>query len=99
MADIDGKWNCTVESPMGPQSFALTVRGYGDTFAATADGSFGSKTIPEGRIEGDQLLWTMHISKPMPMTLACRATVNGDVMEGSVKAGFLGSYPIKGTRA
>jgi len=41
----------------------------------------------------------MAISKPMPITLSCKATVSGDSLEGKVKAGIFGSFAIKGSRA
>ena len=99
MADVDGKWNCTVMSPMGEQEFVLTVNSQGDSFSGSAEGGIGSKDIPEGRIDGNELSWTMDISKPMPVTLTCKATIDGDSLEGKVKAGIFGSFPIKGTRA
>jgi hypothetical protein len=99
MAEIDGKWNCTVESPMGDQDFVLTVARDGDRFTGSAEGAIGGKDIPDGIVEGETLRWTMHVSKPLPVTLACTATVEGDALMGSVKAGFLGSYPIRGKRA
>jgi len=99
MADVDGKWNCTVESPMGEQEFVLTVISDGDRFTGSAVGNIGSKDIDEGSVDGNTVSWTMHISKPMPLTLACRATVTGDTLEGKVKAGIFGSFPITGTRA
>jgi hypothetical protein len=99
MADVDGKWNCVVDSPMGEQDFVLTVVRDGDRFSGSAVGNIGSKDIPEGSVDGDDLAWTMHVSKPMPVTLACRATISGDRLEGKVKAGIFGSFPIRGTRA
>ena len=99
MADVDGKWNCIVDSPMGEQEFVLTVNSSGDSFSGSAEGNIGSKQIPEGVVDGDDLAWTMQISKPMPVTLTCKASVSGDVLEGKVKAGIFGSFPIRGTRA
>jgi hypothetical protein len=98
MADVDGKWNCTVESPMGTQEFVLTVNSDGDSFTGSAEGEIGSKQIPEGSVDGNTLSWTMQISKPMPVTLTCKATVTGDALEGKVKAGIFGSFPITGAR-
>jgi len=99
MADVDGKWNCTVESPMGEQEFVLTVVSDGDRFTGSAVGNIGSKDIPDGSVEGDTLRWTMQVSKPMPLTLSCKATIAGDTLEGKVKAGIFGSFPIAGSRA
>jgi len=36
---------------------------------------------------------------PMPMTLECDATVDGDTITGGVKAGMFGTSPLSGTRA
>jgi hypothetical protein len=99
MADVDGKWNCTVDSPMGEQEFVLTVKSNGDRFSGSAEGSIGSREIPEGLVDGNDLAWTMQISKPMPVTLTCKATVTGDTLEGKVKAGIFGTFLIKGARA
>jgi len=98
MADVDGKWDCSVSTPMGEQAFVLTVVSNGDRFSGSASGTIGAKDIPDGMIEGDMLLWSMSISKPMPMTLAARATISGDTLDGSVTAGIFGSFPIRGTR-
>lgn len=98
MADVDGKWNCIVESPMGAQEFVLTVVSAGDSFSGSAEGEIGRKQIEDGSVDSDTLSWTMHVSKPMPVTLTCKATVTGDTLEGKVKAGIFGSFPISGTR-
>lgn len=99
MADIDGKWDCTVESPMGAQEFVLTVARAGDSFSGSAEGGIGRKEIEDGSVDGDTMSWTMHVSKPMPVTLTCKAMVAGDTLDGTVKAGIFGSFPITGTRA
>ena len=99
MANVDGKWACSVSSPMGDQEFVLTVVSNGDRFSGSASGAIGSKDIPDGMVDGDTIAWTMHISKPMPLTITCRATVDGDALEGTAKAGIFGSFPITGKRA
>ena len=98
MANVDGKWDCSVLSPMGAQDFVLTVVSNGDRFSGTASGGIGSKEIPDGMVDGDAIAWTMHVSKPMPVTLTCKATVSGDTLDGSVKAGIFGSFPVTGKR-
>jgi hypothetical protein len=98
MAGVDGKWDCVVETPMGDQEFVLTVESSGDRFTGNASGSIGTKSV-EGEVDGETLEWAMSVPKPMPVTLTCRATVDGDTLEGKVKAGIFGSFPIKGTRA
>lgn len=98
MADVDGKWNCTVDSPMGAQEFVLTVASTGDSFSGRAEGGLGSMAIEDGTVDGDTLAWPMKVSKPMPITLNCKATISGDSLEGKVSAGIFGKFPITGTR-
>jgi hypothetical protein len=98
MSVMDGAWNCTVESPMGAQDFVLTVVSAGTTFAGRAEGGVGAMDV-EGEIEGDTLSWPMRVSKPMPITLNCKATVTGDQLDGTVSAGIFGSFPVRGQRA
>lgn len=99
MSDIDGRWNCIVDAPMGEQKFLLTVTSADGRFTGRAEGSVGAIEIDDGEIDGDTLAWSMGIAKPLPLRLNCRATATGDMLEGSVSAGIFGSFPIRGTRA
>jgi hypothetical protein len=40
----------------------------------------------------------MNMTVPMPMTLDCEATVNGDQLTGTVNAGAFGAMPLAGHR-
>ncbi len=97
MSDVDGRWDCTVASPMGEQSFILTVTSAGDGFTGRAEGGIGAMDV-EGDVTGNTIAWPMRVPKPMPITLNCEATITGDTLEGKVGAGFFGSFPITGTR-
>lgn len=97
MSEVDGRWDCMVKAPMGEQSFVLTVQSAGDVFTGRAEGAIGSMEV-EGSILGATISWAMRVPKPMPLTLNCEATIDGDSMSGTVGAGFFGSFPITGTR-
>lgn len=101
MSNISGYYQCGVDTPMGRQDFLLTVKADGDTFHGSASGivddESGSMKI-EGTVKGNEIAWSMPVPKPMPITLTCRATVDGDTLEGKVKAGIFGSYSITGVR-
>jgi hypothetical protein len=99
MANVDGSWNTVTKSPMGDQQAVLTVQSAGDSFTGTFSGGLGTTDIKDGKLSGDTLSWTLDISVPMPMTLTCEATVDGDALNGTVTAGVFGSFPITGTRA
>lgn len=99
MAAVDGTWDTIVKSPLGDQKSTLTVASTGDTFTGTNSGAMGSVDITDGKVDGDTISWTMKMTVPMPMTLDCTATIDGDTITGSVGAGAFGSFPMTGTRA
>jgi hypothetical protein len=98
MANVDGTWNTVTKSPMGDQQATLTVESAGDSFTGTFSGGLGTTEVKDGKVDGDTLRWSLDISVPMPMTLTCEATVDGDNLNGTVTAGAFGSFPITGTR-
>ena len=95
MANVDGTWAVAVKTPMGDQKSDLTVTSSGDTFTGTMSGAMGSNDV-SGTVDGDTLIWSMDITSPMPMTLDNRATVDGDSMTGTVKAGAFGGHAAVG---
>ena len=99
MAEVDGSWDCVTKSPLGDQKSTLTVKSDGSTFTGSNVGAMGSVEISDGTVDGNTLKWTMNISVPMPMSLDCEATIDGDTLTGSVGAGAFGSFPMTGTRA
>ncbi|WP_294260610.1 hypothetical protein [uncultured Sphingomonas sp.] len=98
MANVDGKWNVTVKSPLGDQQATLDVQSAGDNFSGTFSGGMGTSQV-NGALSGDTMTWKMDITVPMPMTLDCEAQVSGDNLDGKVTAGAFGSFPLTGTRA
>lgn len=99
MANVDGTWNTVTKSPMGDQQATLSVASSGDSFTGTFSGAMGTTEIKDGKVDGDTLHFSLDITVPMPMTLTCEATVDGDSLNGTVTAGAFGSFPIVGTRA
>ena len=94
----DGTWKTTINSPMGVQEGTLTIATSGATFTGTMGGAQGSQEI-SGKVDGNTLTWGAKLTQPFPIDLEFNVTVNGDAMEGSVKAGAFGSSPLKGVRA
>lgn len=100
MSNVAGKWDCLVKSPLGEQKSVLTVNDNGDgTWSGDNAGAMGALSCDNGRIDGNKLTWTMDMKVPMPMTLECDATIDGDSLTGGVKAGAFGTSPMTGTRA
>ena len=98
MANVDGSWDCTVKSPLGDQKMTLTVNSSGNAFTGTVSGAMGSSDV-SGEVAGDTIRWKQQMTVPMPMTLDCEATADGDAMTGTVAAGAFGSFPLSASRA
>ena len=49
--------------------------------------------------DGDTVTWSNSITTPFPMTLEFTGKLDGDTLNGSVKAGSFGSFPFTGSRA
>lgn len=97
MADVDGSWDCTVKSPLGDQKMTIVVKTEGASWSGTVSGAMGSSDL-SGDADGNTISWKQQMTVPMPMTLDCKATGEGDTMTGTVGAGAFGSFPLSGTR-
>ena len=96
---LSGTYNTTVKSPMGDQSGTFTVVDNGDgTFTGNLAGGLGSMDVQDGKVDGNTMTWKMNMTVPMPMTLDCEATVDGDNLTGNVNAGAFGAMPLTGTK-
>ncbi len=91
---VDGKWEITINSPMGAQKATLDLATSGGTLTGTQAAAQGSGPLENGKVDGNNLSWSAKISSPMPMTLDFSGTVDGDNLSGSVKAGSFGSFPF-----
>ena len=94
---IDGTYEIIVQSPMGERKTTLVVKGDGDRFNGTNSGAMGTSDV-EGQIEGNTLTWKQKMTTPIPITLEMKASVEGDKVEGSVRAGMMGTFPLRGVR-
>ena len=95
---VAGTYECVTKTPMGDQKSDVTINVDGDTFTGTNVGAMGSMDLEGGKVDGNKLTWSMKMTVPMPMTLEGEATVDGDTLTGSVKAGAFGTFPMNGTR-
>ena len=96
---VDGTWNVTVNSPMGPQPSTLTIKAEGGELTGSQSAQGNSQAIVNGKVDGNNVSWSNSITTPFPMTLEFSGTVDGDKISGSCKAGAYGSFPFSGTRA
>jgi hypothetical protein len=95
---IDGKWEITINSPLGAQKATLDLKADGGTLSGTQTAMQGTQSLSNGKVDGNNLTWSASITSPMPMTLDFSGAVDGDKLSGSVKAGSFGSFPFSGGR-
>jgi hypothetical protein len=96
---IDGKWNLTIQTPLGEQSSMLEVASSGGALTGKQSGDQGTQDIENGTITGDEASWSIAIVVPMPMTLTFSGTVSGDALSGTVRLGAFGESTFTGARA
>jgi hypothetical protein len=96
---VAGTYDVVTKTPMGDQQGKFTVKVSGDTFTGQVTGPMGAMEVNDGKVDGNRLTWKMDMKVPMPMTLDCEATVDGDALTGTVKAGAFGSMALSGKRA
>lgn len=96
---VDGNWTIVVKSPMGEQPSTLSVKNEGGALTGTQSAQGQSQPIANGKVDGKTVTWSNSITQPMPMTLEFTGTLDGDSLNGNVKAGAFGSFPFTGKRA
>lgn len=96
---IDGNWELTVDTLMGPQQMTLSIHSAGGELAGTLTNNVEKVTADlfDGKADGDDLTWKIKLKK-LKLTLTFRTSVDGDVMTGKVKAGMFGSFNVAGKR-
>jgi hypothetical protein len=88
---FDGKYNVTINTPMGKQEGVLNLKHSGSALEGTMEQGGDSVPIKNGSINGDTATWDVDVTKPMPLTLSFEGKENGDMMTGSVKLGAFGN--------
>ncbi|MDR2857654.1 MAG: hypothetical protein LBV50_07380 [Novosphingobium sp.] len=97
---VAGTYDLVIKTPMGDQKGKLTVNPDGAGFTGSfVNDMMGTMEVANGKVSGNTITWKMDMKVPMPMTLETEATVDGDAISGSVKAGAFGSMALSGTRA
>lgn len=96
---LTGKWNLTIKAPTGAMDTVLEIREENGVLTGVQSGQGASTEIPKVEVEGNEIFWTSQISRPMKMKLEFNGSLEGDTINGKVKAGVMGKYPFTATRA
>jgi hypothetical protein len=95
---VDGTWNITVQTPMGAQDSTVELAADGADLTGTQSGNGESGPIYDGGIDGDTATWKVDITRPLPLTVTFTATVSGDSISGTARAGAFPPSPFSGSR-
>jgi hypothetical protein len=97
----DGKWEISMNTPMGAQSGTLDLKEEGATLTGTMSAAAApdAMEVTDGTVDGDNLTWKAALTQPMPITLEFSAKVEGDTISGNVKLGTFGDATFEGKRA
>jgi len=97
---VAGTYDVTTKTPMGDQKGQFIVNVDGDSFSGSvSSGMMGTLEVQDGTVSGNTLNWKMDMKVPMPMSLTCTATVDGDKITGEIDTGAFGKMALEGTRA
>lgn len=98
MSNAQGKWQVTIDTPMGQKTGILELKVHGDRLSGSLSDGEHHAEISEGRINGHELTWSAKIQKPMRLTFKFTAVVDHDRISGAARH-MLGSATFTGVRA
>jgi 2-polyprenyl-6-methoxyphenol hydroxylase-like FAD-dependent oxidoreductase len=99
MAQIDGRWNLEIATPIGTERTTLEVTTDGARVEGTSTDSAKATAIRDGLFVGDRLSFVLDVRRPFKMTLAFDLTVDGDSLSGICKPGRFPASTVTGHRA
>ncbi|HEY2464282.1 MAG TPA: hypothetical protein VGI32_09490 [Steroidobacteraceae bacterium] len=95
---VQGKWNITINTPMGEKAGVLELRVSGNALTGSLSHADQRVAISDGKIEGNKLSWQAKITKPMRLSFKFTAIVDEDRISGAARH-MLGTATFSGTRA
>jgi len=96
--NFQGKWDTTISTPIGKLSVLLNLTNIDGKILGTAQQEEDIVTLENPVLEGNQLKWSMEVSKPISLNLKFTVSVDGNNMIGEAKAGMLPASKLIGHR-
>ena len=97
MSSIAGSWSAQMNTPFGKQAFTITLED-GETPVGFLDGPEGRGDVENLILTDDTANFTLPLEKPIKGVVVWSLSVEGDVMSGTVKAGFFPAAKLTGNR-
>lgn len=96
---VAGKWNVTMDTPIGTQKFSWNLQESGGAWSGTMDSQGGPSQLSAVKVEGDKLSFNTTVQSPMgTVNLAFSGAVAGASVSGVCKTMF-GDLAFSGARA
>lgn len=96
---VDGTYNVTVKTPLGPQPGELVLKSDGSALGGTLKNRIGTFAIEDGSVTGNAVHFFAEIQTPLgKFRVEINGTVEGDTYTGTGKLP-LGTVKVAGTRA
>ena len=96
---IAGKWNVTMDTPIGTQKFSWDLQENGGAWTGTMNSQGGPSQLAGVKVEGDKLSFDTTVNSPMgSVNLAFNGAVSGANVTGVCKTMF-GDIAFSGVRA
>jgi imidazolonepropionase-like amidohydrolase len=94
-----GEWSITIDVPGQTTESVLTITDNGGSLSGTMSAEGEVRNLSDVNLEGDNLTFGSQFEGGgQQIKLAFDLTINGDDIEGSVKAGNFGSFDVEGSR-
>ncbi|MDR3417261.1 MAG: hypothetical protein P4L83_13835 [Nevskia sp.] len=96
---VEGRWQLVVKGPTGEQATELSIQRIDGRWSGVQSGQGTDSPMTDLAIENNTIRWINHVTRPMKLKVEFTGVIDGNRMSGKCKAGFMGSYPFKATKA
>ena len=94
-----GSWDAEIATPIGKQSVVFEfARDSAGHVHGDATDRFGVVPMIDVSVSGMRATWTQHVTRPLRLTLRFEVEIDGDLMQGTAKAGVLPTSRVTANR-
>lgn len=91
-------YTISVDTPVGTQNGTLALLLENDQCTGRLFNEAGELKVHNGRFDNTEIHWNLQLFKPIPMTIACRAQIEGPHLKGIATVAAFGDFIFTGTR-
>ncbi len=95
---VEGTWDLAIATPIGKIRAVIELRREEGELTGSAHGAGEEVPLTDVTLSGSHLTWKQAVTKPMRLNLTFDATIDGDTLTGTSKAGRLPASKVTGQR-